>query len=98
VWVSETAADHPIVRGVTTAPLTVPSWLYKSRPLKQGAETLMMGRVGEREPREPVAWTYVRPDGGRVFYTSLGHPDDFKLKDVERMLLQAIYWAVGSSS
>ena len=74
----------------------MPSWLYKSQPLADGATALLFGRVGERQPHEPVAWTYVRADGGRVFYTCLGHPDDFKLADVERLLMQAIDWAIAN--
>jgi type 1 glutamine amidotransferase len=40
---------------------------------------------------EPIAW--VREfKGGRVFYTSLGHPEDFKNDNFVRMLKNAIYW------
>jgi type 1 glutamine amidotransferase len=38
-------------------------------------------------------WT--RPDGGRVFSTTLGHPDDFKLAAVVQLLRNGIYWATG---
>ena len=42
---------------------------------------------------EPVAWTHVGPGGGRVFYTSLGHPYDFGITQFRQMLRNAIYWA-----
>ena len=40
-----------------------------------------------------MAWTHQRPNGGRVFYTSLGHADDFKLRDFQLLLRNAVYWA-----
>jgi len=39
-----------------------------------------------------VAWT--RPHGGgRVFYTSLGHPDDFHQPCFLKLLVNALFWA-----
>ena len=55
----------------------------------------MMGRVGDLKPYEPVAWTNMRSDGGRVFYTSLGHPEDFKMSAFRRMLVNAVFWSLG---
>ena len=37
------------------------------------------------EETEPVAWVREK-DGRRVFYTSLGHPDDFKDENFMRLL------------
>jgi nicotinamidase-related amidase len=51
--------------------------LYKVSPLRDGAHALWYGKV-EGQPEEPVAWTFVRPDGGNSFYTSLGHRSDFE--------------------
>ena len=70
------------------------SWLYKTSPLAGTATTLMMGRVGDRQPHEPVAWTNAHTGGARVFYTSLGHQDDFKLPAFRRLLLNGIFWAL----
>ena len=53
----------------------------------------MEGRAEDLEPHEPVAWTHQRPGGGKVFYTSLGHPEDFSLGDFQRLLTNAVYWA-----
>jgi trehalose utilization protein len=44
--------------------------------------------------QDPVAWTRVRPDGGRTFYTSMGHPDDFDVADFRRLLVNGIYWTL----
>jgi type 1 glutamine amidotransferase len=32
-------------------------------------------------------------DGRRVFYTSLGHPDDFKDANFTRLLVNGLSWA-----
>jgi hypothetical protein len=42
---------------------------------------------------EPVAWTFRREDGGRSFYTSLGHPQDLETPNLVRLLYNAICWA-----
>ena len=64
-------------------------------PLGPKAGTLMMGRVGDGQPQEPVAWTNTSVAGGRVFCTSLGHKDDFQQPAFQRLLFQGVYWAVG---
>ena len=43
---------------------------------------------------EPVAWTNTY-NGGRVFYTSLGHPDDFNVQPFREMLVNAVRWTLG---
>jgi type 1 glutamine amidotransferase len=40
----------------------------------------------------PVAWARTH-NGGRVFYTSLGHPEDFKIAGFLRLLVNALAWA-----
>lgn len=70
------------------------SWLYKTSPLRPGAKVLMMGRVGDRKPHEPVTWTYIHKNGGRSFYTSLGHPDDFEQEWFQQLLKAGIRWAL----
>jgi type 1 glutamine amidotransferase/nicotinamidase-related amidase len=95
-WVADSASDHPVTTGIDKGEWKTDSWLYKTSPLKAGAHVLLMGRVVGREPSEPVAWTFVRPDGGRSFYTSLGHPDDFmQSPKFQRLLWNAIHWAGG---
>ena len=66
--------------------------LYIVSPLAAGTRVLLVGSV-EGEPSEPVAWTYERADGGRSFYTSLGHVDDFGGPDFPMWLRTAIDWA-----
>ena len=87
------AADRPLLEGVEPAGFHSPSWLYRMRPLAATARPLLMGRWSDRTEPEPVAWTNTY-QGGRIFYTSLGHPDDFKLPPFNRLLLNAVRWAL----
>lgn len=91
VSVIEAAKEHPILRGVT--PFVSDGSLYKNSPLRPGAKPLMMGKV-EGHPAEPIAWTH-EYKGARVFYTSLGHPNDFKEESFRRLVRNAIEWGLG---
>ena len=42
----------------------------------------------------PVAWTNTH-NGGRVFYTSLGHIEDFHVDAFRALLINGIRWAAG---
>ena len=66
--------------------------LYKAAPLAPGTQVLATGTV-PNEPEQPVAWTYVRADGGWSFYTSLGHKGDFETPQFRQMLLNALRYA-----
>jgi type 1 glutamine amidotransferase len=107
VAIDAPAKAHPILRGV--APFAAFSWLYHvdggGDALQQPCEILLRGtalRSGhedqQRFPRtQPVAWTKVtqREDREqRVFFTTLGHPYDFREEPMRRMCLQAIAWAL----
>ena len=43
----------------------------------------------------PVAWTGTNSYGGKVFMTTLGHPEDFNLEPFQRLVINGIHWAVG---
>ncbi|MGE3317307.1 MAG: ThuA domain-containing protein, partial [Planctomycetaceae bacterium] len=45
---------------------------------------------------EPVAWTNRSSGGGRVFYTSLGHIDDFQSAAFRKLLTNGIQWTLRS--
>jgi nicotinamidase-related amidase/type 1 glutamine amidotransferase len=82
---------HPIVNGVQT-PFASNGSLYKTSPLAAGVQTLLVGTV-PGHPAEPAAW--INGNGSsRVFYTSLGHPDDFQQPSFRRLLRNAIFWAL----
>jgi type 1 glutamine amidotransferase/nicotinamidase-related amidase len=92
--VSKEALAHPILRGID---LTGSTWestasLYRVTPLLPGTTPLLQGKW-QNEKEEPVAWTNTH-NGGRVFYTSLGHPDDFKDPRFRKLLTNGILWAL----
>jgi hypothetical protein len=94
VWIPEKAKSHPILRGIGSKGFHSTSWLYRLTPLTESTTLLMEGRWSENEPAEPVAFTNTY-NGARVFFTSLGHPEDFKSKSFRRLLANGIYWASG---
>ncbi|MBS0205854.1 MAG: isochorismatase family protein [Planctomycetes bacterium] len=86
---------HPILTGIPAAEFTSGGTLYLNTPLDPRATELMRGRVEGNPQQEPVAWTFQRQDGGKTFYTSLGHKDDFEQPEFNRLLKNGIYWAAG---
>ena len=86
------AQGHPILAGVTL-PLLTDGSLYRVRPLAVTATPVLLGTIPDREP-EPVAWTH-RYQQSRIFYTSLGHPDDFTDSQFRKLLTNAVFWALG---
>lgn len=88
---TEAGRAHPIMAGVED--FTSPASLYRTSPLAEDCVALMMGTIPDTKP-EPLAWA--RELGKqRIFYTSLGAPEDFKNENFTRMLDQAIGWARG---
>ena len=61
---------------------------------KNNNHLLVLEGVVEGHAPEPVAWTFLRTDGGKSFYTSLGHVDDFRGPVLPRLLLNAIEWCL----
>ncbi len=91
VTLAAKAKSHPILAGVEL-PFTSDGSLYEVRPLGKSTTRLLIGTIPDKEP-EPVAWTNSYK-GARVFYTSLGHPDDFKNPEFRKMLINAVFWAI----
>ncbi|MCU0916601.1 MAG: isochorismatase family protein [Planctomycetes bacterium] len=85
------AQDHPILKGVEL-PLLSNGSLYRASPLVPGTTLLLVGTIPDQEP-EPIAWTN-RYKNSRVFYTSLGHPDDFANPAFRQLLVNAVFWAL----
>ncbi len=86
-------ASHLVLTGVKPAPFRVTSHLYKNSGLAATTLPLLRGRVEGREAVEPVAWINTAQDR-RVFYTSLGNPEDFQLAAFRRLLLNGILWCL----
>jgi hypothetical protein len=94
------AAGSPLLKGVAPS-FHVRSWLYNVLPKwpPQDAVPLLMGKAVDANtpnvPENPVAWTWKNKWGGRAFYTSLGHPEDFQVESFQRLVVNALHWAAG---
>jgi type 1 glutamine amidotransferase len=88
------ASDHPILRGVDVSKLAGNGSLYKVSPLAKSATPLLVGAIPNQQG-EPVAWVNTPATKNRVFYASLGDPDDFTEPEFQRLLLNAVEWATG---
>jgi len=95
VSVASGAAGDPLLRGVDVANLFGNGSLYRVSPLVTGARPILVGTI-EGKPAETIAWTHrYGPKQAPIFYTSLGHPDDFDNASFRKLLLNAILQAVG---
>jgi putative membrane-bound dehydrogenase-like protein len=88
VKVAESAKDHPVLKGVSAFKSN--GSLYKNPGVAGDVTVLLTGTIPGQS--EPVAWVREK-DGRRVFYTSLGHPDDFTDENFLRLLVNGLAWA-----
>lgn len=101
------SVDHPILNGVAGFPAY--SWLYHvdggEWTLNPKADVLLTGtslrskheaagRLDQFPLTNPVAWTNDYR-GARVFFTTLGHPYDWKDANMRRLALNGLAWALG---
>ena len=92
------AAKDPILTGVM--PFHAASWLYRVLPdyPAKGAGPLLVGtsvNPDKAATDNPVAWTWKNEWGGKAFMTTLGHPEDFREASFQRLVINAIHWALG---
>jgi type 1 glutamine amidotransferase len=88
------AQAHQILKGISLAALVGAGSLYKVSPLEPNTTPLLIGTIPD-QPSEPVAWTHrYGAKGARVFFTSFGHPDDFKNAEFKKLLVNGIGWAL----
>lgn len=90
---------NPILTGVPAA-FHVRSWLYHVVPdfPPKGSTPLLMGKAVDPDKtavENPVAWTWKTNWGGKSFFTTMGHPDDFKEEGLQRLVINAIHWTLG---
>jgi putative heme-binding domain-containing protein len=88
VKLAEKGKGHPILAGVM--PYRSNGSLYKNPGVAPDVTVLVTGTIPSGQT-EPVAWVREK-DGRRVFYTSLGHPDDFRDPNFTRLLVNALAW------
>lgn len=84
--------SHPILHNVKL-PFTTPASLYRNSPLPLTSIPLLLGSV-KGFPSEPVAWINQTAFNGKVFYTSLGHIEDFNNPAFNQLLYSAIKWCL----
>lgn len=97
VSVAKGAEGSPLLAGVNAANILGHLSLYKVLPLADNATTLLTGtpQAGATTPPQPVAWTRTYgTNKARVFYTSLGAPQDMQIADVRRLLVNGVTWAL----
>jgi type 1 glutamine amidotransferase len=80
--------EHPLLQNVDIAQLRGKGSLYLVSPLAESTQPILIGSIPDK-PAEPIAWLNRRADGGRTFYTSLGHVGDFAQPDFRRLLMNA---------
>ena len=86
------AANHPVLKDVGKIESVK---LYKAGELGASATLLQNGTIKSKKATHAVTWTNVYK-GGRMFYTSLGVPIDFKNEHFRRMIVNAIFWTTKS--
>lgn len=84
--------DHPILEKVKL-PFSTQASLYRNSPLPNTSTPLLLGTV-KGFSAEPVAWLHQTPAKGKVFYTSLGHEEDFKKGSFQILLKNAVNWCL----
>ncbi|MEM7309684.1 MAG: ThuA domain-containing protein [Planctomycetota bacterium] len=83
----------------------VRSWTYHVRPdyPPDDARVLVEGlpllpdqdEELDDDAINPVAWTRRHSGGGRVFMTTMGHPEDFRVEAFRRLVGNGLHWALG---
>lgn len=93
ITVPDGAEGHPILRDVSPLDWHSTGNLYLVSPLlDDNATVLLTGTV--KDKAEPIAWTRLTSDKSKVFYTSLGYPDDFGQEQFRKLVLNGINWAL----
>lgn len=98
VRVAKGAEGSVLLDGVSVANIRGHQSLYKVLPLADNTMPLLIGTsgAGASAAPQPVAWTRsYGANNARVFYTSLGAPEDMKIADVRRLLINAVKWTLG---
>jgi type 1 glutamine amidotransferase len=90
VNIVDNARDDSLLAGVSA--FRSAGSLYKNKGIASDCRVLMTGT--SPESTDPVTWTRIHK-GGRIFYTSLGHQQDFKQESFRRLLANAVHWAAG---
>ena len=91
------AEGSALLQGVNVANIHGHQSLYQVLPLAADATPLLIGtaKAGSTTSPQPIAWTRTYGTGkARIFYTSLGAPEDMLSADVQRLLRNAVAWTL----
>lgn len=96
VSIAPGAETSPLLAGVNPANILGAQSLYKVLPLAADVTPLLIGTAKTNtSPPMPVAWTrHYGPKKARVFYTSLGAPEDMEIADVRTLLINGVAWTL----
>jgi type 1 glutamine amidotransferase len=96
VSIAPGAENSPLLVSVNPANILGAQSLYKVLPLAADVTPLLIGTAKtDTSPPMPVAWTRAYgPNKARVFYTSLGAPEDMEITDVRTLLVNAVTWSL----
>lgn len=85
------AAGHPVLKNIRVNQWHSKGSIYHVSLLDKNADVLLEGEIDGKT--EPVAWT--RTTGkNKVFYTSLGYPEDFDTVQFRTLLVNGIRWVL----
>jgi type 1 glutamine amidotransferase len=107
----DAAKEHPILKGIPKS-FWIPDDVYGISTLNGDCTPLLLGQplVGWKSDAAPhpdkkaipIAWTktHANPSGkaARVFTTTMGHGDAFKVEEFRRLIANGCYWALGMES
>jgi type 1 glutamine amidotransferase len=96
VSIAPGAENSPLLAGVNPANILGAQSLYKVLPLAADVTPLLIGTAKtDTSPPMPVAWTRTYGEKKtRIFYTSLGAPEDMEIADVRTLLVNAVNWTL----
>jgi type 1 glutamine amidotransferase len=92
VAVTPAGKNHPTLKDVHPTDWHSTGNVYHVAPMiDQKATVLLTGTV--KDKTEPIAWTR-KAGNSRIFYTSLGYPDDFETPQFKQLLINGINWTL----
>lgn len=84
-------ANHPILRNISVNKWHSKGSIYHVKLLDKNATVLLKGEIDGKS--EPIAWTRLTGKN-KVFYISMGYPDDFDTPQFKTLLINGIKWAL----
>ncbi len=100
VRINPAKKTHPILTGISPT-FNASSWLYNVVPEypSLNVESLLIGTsINSEKPNpneNPVAWIGKNKYGAKMFFTTLGHPEDFREPSMQRLIINAIHFQLG---